>query len=119
MESGLDNSRSHEILRESMKEPEKLTSQELFRMAANPDVALLVRGGEGKTIEMRPGNGSAPRKRRKMSAAWEVMIAITEKSRRGKGERIALQGRRERGGYGDGATCLDKHPAGGAPCPEI
>jgi hypothetical protein len=33
----------------------------------------------------------------KMSAAWEVMIAITEKSRRGKGERIALQGRRERG----------------------
>jgi len=54
-----------------------------------------------------------------MSAAWEVMIAITEKSRRGKGERIALQGRRERGGYGDGATCLDKHPAGGAPCPEI
>jgi hypothetical protein len=42
-------------------------------------------------------NGPAPKKRRKMSAAWEVMIAITEKARRGKGERIALQGRREGG----------------------
>jgi hypothetical protein len=97
MQSGLDNKCSHEIPRESMKKSEKLTPQELFRIAANPDAALLALAGDGGTAIMRPGNGSAPRKRRKMSAAWEVMIAITEKSRRGRGERIALQGWGERG----------------------
>lgn len=74
---------------ESMTEPRKLTPQELFRMAADPDAALLALGGSaGAAVAVGSSggkNGSAPKKRRKKSAAWEAMIAITAKPRGGKG----------------------------------
>ena len=101
-----------------MEEPRRLTPQELFRVAADPPAALLaLAGSAGAGAAMRhlgEKNGSAPKKRRKMSAAWEVMIAITEKARRGKGERIALRGRPERGaGAHPGLTSIRAaaHPA--------
>jgi len=101
MEPVLDNNCSRGIVRDAMEDPQKLTPQELFRIAADPPPALLaLAGSAGAGAAMRnrgEKSGSAPKKRRKMSAAWEVMIALTEKARRGKGERIELQVRRERG----------------------
>ena len=97
MESGLANNCSRERLRESMTEPQRLTPEELFRSAADPDAALLAlagsTGASTATGNSRVRDGFGPKKRRKMSAAWEVMIAITEKAKRGKETRIASQNR--------------------------
>jgi hypothetical protein len=114
---GIDNNYRHEILRESMTDRAKLTPEELALRAAGPRAELLALAGGDRTATMRPGNGSAPKKRRKMSAAWEVMIAITENARRRKGERIALQGRGERGVLWGGASRLDSKPAAAQPAP--
>jgi len=70
-----------------MKNARKLTSQELFRIAADPDGGLrALAGGAGTGAAKRNSSGkagSAPKKRRKMSAAWQTMIAITAKARWG------------------------------------
>jgi hypothetical protein len=55
-------------------------------MAADPEAALLALAGEEKTAIMRPGNRSSPKKRRKKSAAWKMMIALAGKARWGKGK---------------------------------
>ena len=66
-----------------MTNPRKLTAEELARIAAEPKAALLAfAAGAGTATEiqsLRRKDGSSPKKRRKMSAAWRTMIAITEK----------------------------------------
>ena len=103
MESVLDNYRSRETLLKSMEEPPRLTPQELFRFAAGAQATSLpLAGRAGAKAAIRnfgEKHSSAPKKRRKMRAAWEVMIALTEKARRGKAERLALHSRRERGAW--------------------
>jgi hypothetical protein len=82
--SAIDNNRGREKLRKSMKDPRKLTSQELFRIAGDPQAALLaLAGGDAACPAIRHlgrKDGSAPKNRRKKSAAWKQMIALTEKS---------------------------------------
>jgi predicted RNA-binding protein YlxR (DUF448 family) len=89
MEPGLDTDAGPERLRESMRDRQKVTPQELFRIAADPQAAILALAasgaGTGAVIRnLGKKADSAPKKRRKKSAAWRVMIAVTEKSRREK-----------------------------------
>ncbi len=85
----------------------ELTPQELFRVAADPEAALRAcrgNGGAGAVIRKSgEKDSSAPKKRRKKSAAWKTMIAITAKARREKGA----------------ASVLDIKPVGEAPCAKL
>jgi hypothetical protein len=87
--SALDNNQGPEKLRESMKEPRRLTPEELSRIAADPQAALLaLAGSAGARAAIRNlgrKDDSTPKKRRKKSAAWQAMIAVIEKARREKG----------------------------------
>jgi hypothetical protein len=87
--SAIDNNRGCETLGKSMKEPRRLTPEELSRIAADPQAALLALAGSAgarAAIRKLRGKGdSASKKRRKKSAAWQAMIAVTEKARREKG----------------------------------
>ena len=75
-----------ERVRQSMTNPRKLTSEESAHIAKDPPAVSLSLAGGGRTAILRPRDGSAPKKRRKMSAAWKTMIAVTTKARREKGE---------------------------------
>jgi hypothetical protein len=66
--------RDREKLGQTMKERKNLAPEELSRAAADRHAAL-------------GGKDGAPKKRRKMSAAWKTMIAVTERARLAKGER--------------------------------
>jgi hypothetical protein len=72
-----------------MTELKKLPPGELSRIAANPPAAVLSVAGSAGSKTAMPGSrgidASAPKKRRKKSAAWKTMIAVTDQSRRGKG----------------------------------
>jgi hypothetical protein len=87
--SAIDINRGREKMRKSMKEPRKLMPEELFRIASDPQAALrALAGGDGAFAAIRNlgrKDGSAPKKRRKKSAAWQAMIAVIEKARREKG----------------------------------
>jgi len=73
-----------------MPEPPELKPEELSRIAADPNAALLASTGSaavGPAIRNpRENDRSPPKKRRKKSAAWKQMIAVTGKSRRGNGK---------------------------------
>jgi len=67
------------MLQHSMKKPGKMTLEESGRFAAKPQPPSLRSRGAGKATMV--GDGSAPKKHRKMSTAWRTMIAVTEKAR--------------------------------------
>ena len=75
-----------ERLRQSMTNRRKLTLEESARISTDPQAVSLPLTGGGRSAMVSPRDGSAPKKRRKRSAAWKTMIAVAEKARREKGE---------------------------------
>jgi hypothetical protein len=63
---------------ESMTNLEILTPEELVPVATVPQAALLPFSSDGGCGIANQRDRSAPKKRRKMSAAWRTMIAVTE-----------------------------------------
>src|ERR1035441_891941 len=88
--NAIDNKCSCDRLREVMPQPPELNPEELSRIAADLNAALLASigsAGAGPAIRKpRENDRSPPKKRRKKSAAWEQMIAVTGKARWGNGK---------------------------------
>jgi len=87
---GLDTNAAPERLRKTMTKPKRLRPVELANVAAHPQPAVLAVGGsawdKAAIRDLTGKDGSAPKKRRRKSAAWKTMIAVTTKARREKGE---------------------------------
>jgi hypothetical protein len=83
----IDNKCSCDRLREFMPQPPELKPEELTRIAADPNAALLAStgsAGAGPAIRNpRENDRSPPKKRRKKRAASKQMIAVTGKARWG------------------------------------